>query len=212
MKLRNKLSIITGAAALAFAGVGFGAWVFQNEVATTDVNGTPLLTCAVELNNDFKLYEAGESEPLSGLYLICDAPATGGHATVMAGEGVYWSTANDHTAAANKIANVYIKGTLEYDANDIDDLTSVTVTFTDNCTLTAGTYVQFAAATLPAAVTVTGDDLVDGAEVQSADFALPVPSYKEAINTIDTVAKVNTVTAGLANLKVGYKAKITAKA
>ena len=212
MKLRNKLSIITGAAALAFAGVGFGAWVFQNEVATTNVNGTPLITCAVELNNDFKLYKAGETTPLSGLYLICDAPAEGGHATVMAGNGVYLSTTNTNNIA-NKVENVYIKGTLEYDANDIDDLTSVTITFTSNCVLTdAGTYVQFGTPALPENVTISGDALVDDAEVQSANFALPVPSYRTAVKTINTVAKVNDVTEGLAGLTIGYKAKISAKA
>lgn len=225
MKLRNKLAVITAAAMLAFVGVGFASWAFTNSVQTQDVDGLPQITCAVELNSDFKLYQdvgnddnAANDIEVPDLYLICDAPAAGAGLNALPGNGVYWSTANDATAYANRISGseVYIKGTLNYDGYDIDDLVSVTVTFTagDNYALANGTYVEFGAATLPAAVTVSGNDLVDGAEVKSAKFALPVPSYNSGVNSsnFNSVADVADITDGLAGLVVAYQAQITAKA
>lgn len=220
MTLKNKLAIITAASTLAFAGVGFAAWVFNNTVATDNAAGTPQVTCAVELNDDFELWHDVDADgdiandvKLTTLYLICDAPESG-NTHVLPGHGVYWSTVNTASAYTYKVggSEVYIKGTINYSANDIDDLTSITVTFTDHCALTAGTYVEFAAATLPAAVTISGNDLIDGAEVKSANFALPVPSYKAAVNNFATVAEADNVDAGLAGLVVGYNAQITAKA
>lgn len=223
MKLRNKLAVITAAAMLAFTGVGFASWAFTNSVQTQDMAGTPQITCAVELNDDFKLYRdvggddnAANDVQVPNLYLICDAPATGLNA--LPGNGVYWSTANDATAYANRIdgAEVYIKGSINYDEYDIDDLVSVTVTFTAgaNYALANGTYVEFAAATLPAAVTIAGNDLVDDAEVKSAKFALPVPSYNSGVNStnFNTVADVANITDGLSGLVIAYQAQITAKA
>lgn len=224
MKLRNKLAVITAAAMLAFTGVGFASWAFTNAVQTQDVAGTPQITCAVELNNDFKLYHdvgnddnATNDVQVPNLYLICDAPASGG-LNALPGNGVYWSTANDATAYANRISGseVYIKGTINYDAYDIDDLTSITVTFTagTNYALANGTYVEFGAATLPAAVVISGNDLVDDAEVKSAKFALPAPSYNSGVNTtnFNSVADVANITDGLAGLVIAYQAQITAKA
>ena len=207
-KLRIKLFVITLLAMLAFVGVGFASWTFQNQVATDAVTATPQIKAAVELSDDFKLYNAVGDAEITNLYLICDAP-TSGNSNVLAGHGVYWSTSNNlANAYANKIENVYIKGTLNYDANDIADLTSVTVTFTNNCTLTAGTYVEFGTPAVPAAIPVT---IANGLTVQSATFALPVPSYKDAVDDFATVAQADTVTAGLAGLVVSYKAQITDK-
>lgn len=223
MKLTNKLTIITAASMLAFAGVGFAAWVFQNEVQTQDNSGTPQITCAVELNNDFRLYQdvgnddnEANDRLLPALYLVCDAPAA--VSGIMAGNGVFWSTTNDATAYANRVmsSEVYIKGTLNYDGYDIDDLTSVTVSFAqgDNYALTNGTYVEFAAATLPADVTVADAALVDNAVVKSAKFTLPVPSYNSSVNATNfkEVADVANITDGLSGLTIAYKAQITAKA
>ena len=211
MKLRNKIAAITAAAMLAFTGVGFASWVFTNKVQTQDVSGTPKITCAVELSNDFRLYKDGGVVEVPALYLICDAPDSNTH--TLGGHGVYWSTAADSTAYANKLEDVYIKGTLNYDGNDIDDLTSITVSFTKgtNYALANGTYVTFAEAALPAAVTIADAALVDGAEVTSASFKLPVPSYTSAVDAFDDITDVDNVTAGLANLKIAYQAQITAK-
>ena len=223
MRLQNKLAVITAASALTFVGAGFAAWAFTNAVQTQDVDGTPQITCAVELNDNFRLYKdvgldgnAANDVQIPDLYLVCDAPASGLNA--LPGNGVYWSTANDATAYANRIegAEVYIKGTLNYDGYDIDDLVSVTVTFSAgaNYALSNGTYVEFGAASLPAAVTVSGAALVDEAEVKSALFALPAPSYNAGVNVtnFNSVADVANITDGLSGLVIAYQAQITAKA
>lgn len=211
MKLRNRITAITLLAILAFVGVGFAAWTFTNEVEqVTDATGTPKIVCAIELNDDFELYNATTNTVISTLYLICDAPASG--LNTLAGHGVYWSSADDATAWANKIDNVYIKGTLNYNAYDIAEVASVTVTFATgtNYALANGTYVEFAAATLPAAKVVA---VANNATVQSVNFALPVPSYNSGVNTtnFNSVADVADITDGLASLVIAYKAYISAQ-
>lgn len=211
MKLRNTIVLITIIAMLAFIGVGFAAWTFTNEVEQgTDAEATPKIVCAIELNDDFELYNATTNTVLSTVYLICDAPASG--LNTLAGHGVYWSSANDATAWANKIDNVYIKGTLNYDAYDIAEVASVTVTFAvgTNYDLTNGTYVEFAAATLPADKVVV---VANNAEVKSANFALPIPSYNSGVNTtnFNSVTDVADITDGLADLVIAYKAYISAQ-
>lgn len=211
MKLRRSIAIITLIAMLAFVGAGFAAWTFTNAVQQgTDSEVTPKIVCAIELNDDFELYNAATDTVISTLYLICDAPASG--LNTLAGHGVYWSSTANATAWANKIDSVYIKGTLNYNAYDIAEVASVTVTFTTgaNYALTNGTYVQFAAAPLPADKVVA---VANNAEVKSANFALPVPSYTAGVNTtnFNSVADVADITDGLADLVIAYKAQITAQ-
>ena len=211
MKLRKTILFIALIAMLAFIGIGFASWTFTNEVEqVTDTEATPKIVCAIELNDDFELYNATTNTVLSTIYLICDAPATG--LNTLAGHGVYWSSANDATAWANKIDNVYIKGTLNYNAYDIAEVASVTVTFAvgTNFALTNGTYVEFAAATLPADKVVA---VANNAEVKSVNFALPVPSYNSGVNTtnFNSVADVADITDGLSGLVIAYKAYISAQ-
>lgn len=211
MKLKRSIAILTLFAMLTLVGAGFAAWTFTNAVQQgTDSEVTPKIVCAIELNDDFELYNAATDTVISTLYLVCDAPASG--LNTLAGHDVYWSSAADVTAWANKIDNVYIKGTLNYDAYDIAEVASVTVTFAagDNYALTNGTYVQFAAATLPADKTVA---VADNAEVKSANFSLPVPSYNASVNTtnFNSVADVADITDGLADLVIAYKAYISAQ-
>ena len=211
MKLRRSLFVITLLAMLAFIGAGFAAWTFTNEVEQgTDSEATPKIVCAVELNDDFELYNAATDTVISLLYLICDAPLSG--LNTLAGHGVYWSSVNTAAAWSNKIDNVYIKGTLNYNAYDIAELASVTVTFATgtNYALTNGTYVTFAAATLPADKVVA---VANNAEVKSANFTLPVPSYTASVNTtnFNSVADVADITDGLADLVIAYKAYISAQ-
>ena len=211
MKLRRTIVLIAIMAMLAFIGIGFAAWTFTNEVEQgTDSSATPKIVCAIELNDDFELYNATTNTVLSTVYLICDAPTSG--LNTLAGHGVYWSSANDATAYANKIDNVYIKGTLNYNAYDIAEVASVTVTFAvgTNYDLTNGTYVEFAAATLPADKVVA---VANNAEVKSVNFALPVPSYNSGVNTtnFNSVADVADITDGLSGLVIAYKAYISAQ-
>lgn len=208
MRLQNKIALIGLLATTALIGTGFAAWTFTNSVQSSDAGATPQIVCSVELNNDFKLYNADDGSEISTLYLICDAPSEGLNA--LGGNGVYWSSANDKTAHDNIITSVYIKGTLNYNAYDVEDLDTVTVTFTTGTSysLTTGTYVEFDAATLPDAVTVT---VANNADVQSEDFALPVPSYRGNVNTtnFNSVADVSKITDGLSGLVIAYQAEIT---
>lgn len=212
MRLQNKIALIGLLASTALIGTGLAAWTFTNAVQQkTDSEATPKIVCAVELNDDFELYNAKNNTVISSLYLICDAPDDDSLNT-LGGHGVYWSSAADQTAYANKIDNVYIKGTLNYNAYDIAELASVTVTFSQgtNYSLTDGDYVEFAAATLPTAKVVT---VATNAVVQSDDFALPLPSYNSDVNTtnFNNVADVANITEGLAGLKIAYQAEITAQ-
>lgn len=50
MKLRNKLAAITAAAMLAFTGVGFAAWTFNNSVAQEQAANT-YVTSALNAEN-----------------------------------------------------------------------------------------------------------------------------------------------------------------
>ncbi len=211
MRLQNKIALIGLLASTALIGTGFAAWTFTNAVQQkTNASATPQIVCAVELNDDFYLYNAADDSEIETLYLICDAPASG--LNTLGGNGVYWSSKNDSTAYANKIESVYIKGTLNYSAYDIEDLASVTVTFSQgtNYSLTNGTYVEFAAATLPSAKVVT---VANNAVVQSDDFALPLPSYKSNVNTtnFNKVADVANITEDLDDLVIAYQAEITAQ-
>ena len=211
MRLQNKIALIGLLASTALIGTGLAAWTFTNAVQQkTNSEATPQIVCAVELNDDFELYNAKNNTVISSLYLICDAPATG--LNTLAGHGVYWSSAADETAYANKIESVYIKGTLNYDAYDIEELASVTVTFSQgtNYSLTNGTYVEFADATFPEAKVVTVEN---NAVVQSDDFALPLPSYNSDVSTtnFNEVADVANITDGLAGLIIAYQAEITAQ-
>ena len=73
MKLRNKIAAITAAAMLAFTGVGFAAWTFNNSTAQTQ-NVSTYVTSAIEAKN----------VELSGdktMYLVLDQAKP------------YWSTA-----------------------------------------------------------------------------------------------------------------------
>jgi len=211
-----KITALALCAIMLLTGIGFSAWVFTNPVQTPDANVTSRITCAVELNNNFKLYKYVDGEndvELTNLYLICDAPASGLNA--LAGNGVYWSTTNDSTAYANRIEGsvLYIKGTLNYNAYDIADASTVTVTFAagTNYSLNNGTYIEFGAANIPAPVVVS---VANNAEVKSAQFALPTVSYNSGVNTtnFNSVASVANITAGLSTLKLAFQATITAKA
>lgn len=210
MRLQNKIALIGLLASTALIGTGFAAWTFTNAAKTSNSSAEPQIVCAVELNDDFELYNANTDEALGSLYLICDAPAD--LEGTLGGHGVYWSKTNDSSSWANKVDEVYIKGTLNYDAYDIDELNTVTVTFAKGTdyVLGNGTYITFAEATLPAAAVVAVED---NATVRSANFALPAPSYTGVDTTsFNKVADVANITAGLGTtLTIAYQATITAQ-
>jgi len=204
MKLRNKIAAITAAAMLAFTGVGFAAWTFTQERAA-EVAVTDRVSVGIELNDNFKLYNADDDAEISNLYIICDAPAS--ESGILAGEGVYWAS---DAAGATKVDDVYLKGTLKkVEEDNILDKASVTVTFGATHSMTS-TYITIGAFTAPANVDVT---VANNADVQSADFNLPTLAYVAAKipHSVDELTAMNTALATeLSGAKVSFTAQIIA--
>lgn len=157
MKLRNKLSIITAASMLAFAGVAFAAWTFNNSVAQ-EAQESAYVTSAINAKN----------VQLSGnttVYLVLDQAKP------------YWSTAVNNGSKPVELANGKITVTPDYDLQNQNDGASWTYTLTSTIT------VDSAIATY---VNVTGFDTVDktgtitaaGAEtIAAVDYDLPALAY-----------------------------------
>lgn len=214
MRLRLKLFTITLLAMLAFIGIGFAAWTFVSERALDDTPVSDKVAVAVELNDDFKLYNAANDSEITALYLICDAP-TVATSDYLAGEGVYWSTsANGKDDLGNKLAvtNVYIKGSLNYNAEDgVWPISKVEVTFSADAFSVTSDYVNFGALTAPAVQQYN----VTSADIQSANFALPSVSYKAdalAINSVAGVTAMNTALGvSLTGKVISLSAQITDK-
>jgi len=223
MKLRNKLAAITAAAMLAFAGVGFASWTFQNTVSTPEISVVDEVAVAVEMDSTFNLKaypnnSYTEGTEITALYLICDAPTPGAGNNYLEGNGVYWSTsATGKDGSGNKleITDLYLLGKLEYNAEDgVWPLTSVTVTFTVDNNLATNNYINFDN------TLVIGDDVVitpvtDAAEVA---YVLPLPavSYTAnalAISNVAGVTAMNTYLAdALSGTRIIVSAQITDKA
>lgn len=203
MKLRNKLTAITAAAMLAFAGIGFAAWTFTQERAA-EVAVTDRVSVGIELNDDFKLFNADNDAELSNLYLICDAPT--GKAFVLGGEGVYWAA---DAAGTTKVDDVYIKGSLlKAEEDGILDKEEVTVSFGASHDLESD-YITFGAFAAIADATVT---VANNADVQSADFYLPAVSYKDAAlpQSVAELTAMNTALGTeLAGAALSFTAQIT---
>ena len=203
MKLRNKLAAITAASMLAFAGIGFAAWTFTQERAA-EVSVTDKVSVGIELNDNFKLYNADDDAEISSLYLICDAPT--GKTFVLGGEGVYWAS---DAAGITKVDDVYLKGTLLKEEEDgILNKSEVTVSFTASHALTSN-YVTFGAFSAIADTTVT---VANNADVQSADFYLPAVSYKDAAlpQSVAELTAMNTALATeLSGAALSFTAQIT---
>lgn len=180
MKLRNKIAAITGAATLAFAGIGFAAWTFTKSVNSDDVAVSGKVTAAIEASG--LAVEDGNGNAVTSLYLICDAPS--GQSGLLDGNGIYWSTenSNDHSKA---ITTLTLIGSVNEDDNDIADISTYKGHFASTATsAVSGTWVNIAATTaLNQEVTSTSKN----ANVEYV-WTLPAPSYA-AIPT--SVAEVN---------------------
>lgn len=101
MKLRNKLAAITAAAMLAFTGVGFAAWTFNNSVAQKQEVGT-YVTSAINAKN---VALSGDTT----VYLVLDQ------------EKPYWSTAVNNGSKPVELANGKITVTPDYDLTNNND-------------------------------------------------------------------------------------------
>lgn len=211
MKLRTKLFVITLLAMLAFVGVGFASWTFLNEVETSNITVTDKVAVAVEMDETFGLKAYAEESyvnEVTTLYLICDAP-TVATSDYLAGAGVYWAY---DAAGEHPVTNLYLKGQLEYNAEDgVLPLTSVTVTFTITNDIALDKYVTIGSTVASADVVVS--PVADGALV-AYTLALPTVAYTSDATSIADVAGVTTMNTYLASHLTGgiqVSAQITNK-
>ena len=158
MTLKNKIAAITAASMVAFVGIGFAAWTFNNSAAQT-AQESAYATSAIEANN----------VSLSGnttVYLVLDQ------------DHPYWSTAVNNGSKPVELANGKITVTPSYSLQNQNDGASWTYT------LTSAIAVDAAIATY---VDVTGFDTVaktgtvtagGGAnQIAAQDYDLPALAY-----------------------------------
>lgn len=204
MKLKTKLAIIPALASLLFVGAGFAAWEFTQE-RTAEVAITDKVAVGVELNDNFKLYNADDDVEITALYLICDAPS--GKSYVLSGEGVYWAS---DAAGATKVDDVYLKGTLKKESEDgILDDDEVTVSFAASHNLESD-YITFGSF---AAIADKDIEVANNEDVQSDDFYLPTLAYVEAgiPHSVADLTAMNTALATeLDGAVLSFSAQITA--
>lgn len=192
MKLRNKLTAITAASMLAFAGVGFAAWTFTKTVADSATT-TGQVTAAIEAH-ELKVQDSAGND-VSGLYLICDAPS--GETGLVAGNGIYWST-EDSNDYSKKIDSLTLVGSVTEDDNDIADVASYVGHFASTATsAVSGTYVSIAASSA-LDTTVASADKDDDVEYV---WALPAVSY---VTVPTSVAQVDALQAEVAALDLTF--------
>ena len=158
MKLRNKLGIITAASMLAFAGVAFAAWTFNNNAAQ-EAQESAYATSAINAKN----------VTLSGnttVYLVLDQAKP------------YWSTAVDTGSKPVELANGKITVTPDYDLQDQNDGASWTYTITGTMTVDSAISTYVNATGFGSSDTLTGTVTAAGAEtIAAVDFDLPALAY-----------------------------------
>ena len=186
MKLRNKLAIISGAAMLAFTGVGFAAWAFTKSASDSVVVDTKV-TAAIEASG--LSVEDGAGNAVSGLYLICDAPS--GQTGLIAGDGIYWSTQAD---GSDTITSLTLVGSVNEADHDIADISTYDGHFASAATsAVAGTYVNIAATS---ALDTTVTSASKNADVTTT-FTLPAVSYASVPTSVAEVTALQSEVAAL---------------
>lgn len=206
MKKRQSIfPILTSIFVALFALVtsAYAAWVFLiSREASAPV--TPNTSVVVELNDNFKLYNADNDTEITNLYIICDAPTTATD-NYLAGQGVYWSSKQDGSDVIN---NVYIKGTLNYHhESEIQTVSKVIISFVVGDFSIVNDYVTVGNFTAPANLEVA---VADNAVIQSASFALPTLNYTALSLGISSLAEVNAMNESLVNSLNGKSISVTA--
>ena len=157
MTLKNKIAAITAASMVAFVGIGFAAWTFNNSVAQ-EAEESAYATSAIEAKN---VTLSGNTE----VYLVLDQ------------EKPYWSVAVNTGAKPVELANGKITVTPDYDLQDQNDGASWTWTLTSSITVDAAiaTYVNvtgFDVTDKTGTITAAGDE-----GIAAVDYDLPTLAY-----------------------------------
>lgn len=157
MTLKNKISAITAAAMLAFAGVGYAAWTFNGSAAQEAQEGA-YATSAINAQN---VTLSGNTE----VYLVLDQAKP------------YWSTAVDTGSKPVELSNGKIRVTPSYDLQNQNDGASWTYTLTSAITVDAAiaTYVNvtgFDTVNKTGTITAAGHETI-----AAVDYDLPALAY-----------------------------------
>lgn len=162
MKLRNKLAAITAAAMLAFTGVGFAAWTFNNSDAQTQ-NVSTYVTSAIEAKNV-------EVSGNTTVYLVLDQAKP------------YWSTAVNTGSKPIELTDGKITVTPKYEVIDQNDGASWTWTVSSNMNVASAisTYVTVGSFAASSAETGTITAASGNDQIAAIDYNLPTLSYVEA--------------------------------
>ena len=157
MKLRNKLAAITATAMLAFAGLGYAAWTFNNNAAQEQEAGV-YVTSAIN----------AKDVTLSGdttVYLVLDQAKP------------YWSTAVNNGSKPVELANGKITVTPDYDLTNNNDGASWTYTLTSAIDVDSD-IANYVSVTGFDTVAKTGTITAAGAEtIAAVDYDLPALAY-----------------------------------
>ena len=158
MTLKNKISAITAAAMLAFAGVGYAAWTFNGSAAQEAQEGA-YATSAINAQN---VTLSGNTE----VYLVLDQAKP------------YWSTAVDTGSKPVELPNGKITVTPDYDLQDQNDGASWTYTITGTMTVDSAIATYVSATGFGSNDTLTGTVTAAGAEtIAAVNFNLPALAY-----------------------------------
>ena len=159
MTLKNKIAAITAASMVAFVGIGFAAWTFNNSVSSEPTVEDAYATSAIN----------GKDVALSGnteVYLVLDQ------------EKPYWSAAVDTGSKPVELANGKITVTPEYELTNQNDGASWTWTLTGTMVVDSAisTYVNVTGFD---SVAKTGTITAAGGlnQVAAVDYNLPALAY-----------------------------------
>lgn len=188
MTLRNKLAAITATAMLAFTGVGFAAWTFNNTVAQKQ-NASTYVTSALKAEN---VTLSGNTE----VYLVLDQAKP------------YWSTAVDTGSKPVELTDGKITVTPNFTIRNNNDGASWDYTLTSAIDVNSSIahYVEvtgFDTANKTGTVSVAGV-----ANPASHDYTLPSLSYVEA-NKPDTLTKYDEMVAALNGKVISFSFNCT---
>lgn len=201
MKLRNKLTAITAATMLAFAGVGFAAWTFTTTVADS-ATATANVTCSIQANN-VKVYN-GASE-IENIYVVFDAPTTA-EGNRKAGEGIFYCSDIAHPSTT-KLTTLKLVGQIDHITNDLhynDDAEEVEFKVTETNTIPSA-HVTMTAGSIANSIqtVVTGDDEYETTYTLPALAYVAAPTSLTELTIFDTAVSGSTIAL---NFTFGIKA------
>ena len=199
MKLKNKLAIIMSVAMLAFAGVGYAAWTFTNEVSDS-ASVTGKATAAIEASG-VRVVD-GDDADISNLYIICDAPT--GQEGLNDGNGIYWSTENSNDVS-KKITTIKLIGSVNEHDEDILDFSTYTGHFSSTATSAInGTWVNVAA------TTALNQDVVSASKNADVEYVWTLPALSYA-DIPENVAEVDLLKAEVNAISLTFSFKFNVK-